>query len=75
MRYKKLGQLLREISGIPIEANLLWGLVQTFPTDETDDLYWHEAEWQTLHDLYASFEGMNFKEIENKIRKDSSNER
>ena len=63
MRYKKLGQLLRDKSGVPIEANLLWGLVPIFPTDENDDLYWHEAEWQALHDLYISFEGMNFKEI------------
>ena len=67
MRYKKLGQLLREISGIPIEANLLWGLEPTCPTDETDDLYWHEADWQTLHDLYGSFEGMNFKQIREKV--------
>ena len=68
MRYKKLGQLLRNRSGIPIEANLLWGLVPSFPTDENDDLYWHEAEWQTLHDLYASFEGMNFKQINDKLK-------
>ena len=68
MRYRKLGQLLRERSGIPIEANLLWGLVPNFPTDENDDLYWHESEWQALHDLYASFEGMNFKEINNELK-------
>ena len=68
MRYKKLGQLLREKSGIPIEANLLWGLVLIFPTDENDDLYWHEDEWQALHDLYISFEGMTFKQINDKLK-------
>ena len=68
MRYKKLGQLLRTRSGIPIEANLLWGLIPTCPTDEHDDLYCYEAEWQTLHDLYASFEGMNFKQINDKLK-------
>ena len=67
MRYKKLGQLLRDKSGVPIEANLLWGLVPIFPTDENDDLYWHEAEWKTLHDLYTSFVGMNFKQIQSTI--------
>lgn len=44
------------------------GLVPTLPTDEHDDLYWYENEWQTLHDLYASFKGMNFKEINNKLK-------
>ena len=68
MRYKKLGQFLRDRSGIPIEANLLWGLVPSFPTDESDDLYWHEAEWQALHDLYVSFEGMNFRQINERLR-------
>ena len=68
MRYKKLGLLLRNRSGIPIEANLLWGLIPTCPTDEHDDLYCYEVEWQTLHDLYASFEGMNFKQINDKLR-------
>lgn len=63
MHYKKLGQLLRDKSGIPIEANLLWGLVPTLPTDDHNDLYWHEAEWQALHDLYTSFEGMSFKHM------------
>ena len=71
MRYKKLGQLLRNRSGIPIEANLLWGLVTTCPTDEHDDLYCYETEWQTLHDLYASFEGMNFKQITKILQNDS----
>ena len=68
MRYKKLGQLLRDRSGVPIEANLLWGLIPTRPTDEHDDLYCYETEWQTLHDLYASFEGMNFKQINDKLK-------
>ena len=68
MRYKKLGLLLRNRSGIPIEANLLWGLIPTCPTDEHDDLYCYEVEWQTLHDLYASFEGMNFKQINDKLK-------
>ena len=72
MRYKKLGQLLRDRSGIPIEANLLWGLVPTLPIDENDDLYWHEAEWKALYDLYASFEGMNFKQINEKLRNKSN---
>ena len=68
MRYRRLGAAIRKAAGVPDETNLLWGLVPTFPTDETDDLYWHEAEWQTLHDLYASLKGMNFKQINDKLK-------
>ena len=74
MRYKKLADMIKaniEKGNSWVRDgyyNLLWGLVPVFPTDENDDLYWHEAEWQTLHDLYASFEGMNFKQINDKLK-------
>lgn len=74
MRYKKLAALIKEeISKNNSNVrdgyyNLLWGLVPTFPTDENDDLYWHEDEWQAFHDLYVSFEGMNFKQIIDKLK-------
>ena len=68
MRYKKLGELIRTKAKVGIETNLLWGLIPALPTDENDDLYWHEAEWQALHGLYASFEGMNFKQINEKLK-------
>ena len=74
MRYKKLAALIKA----KIEKgnswvrdgyyNLLWGLVPIFPTDEHDDLYLHESEWQVLHDLYASCEGMNFKQIRERLK-------
>ena len=69
MRYKKLGELIRAKAKVGIETNLLWGLVPACPTDEHDDLYWHEDEWKMLHDLYVSFEGMNFKEINDKLKR------
>ena len=77
MRYKKLADMIKaniEKGNSWVRDgyyNLLWGLVPTCPTDEHDDLYWHEAEWQTLHDLYASFEGMNFKQINEKLTGES----
>ena len=61
MRYKKLGRLLREASGVDIESNLLWGLEPQCPTDDGEFLF--EDEYDKLRSLYESLNGMNFKQI------------
>lgn len=68
MRYKKLGKLLRERSGIGIDINLLWGLDPSLPRVDGEVLSWYEDDWQKLHDLYTSLEGMNFKQINEKLK-------
>ena len=64
MRYKKLAALIKaKISKGNSEVhdgyyNLLWGLQPAHPDDD-----WPETR-EALRELYASFEGMNFKEIQ-----------
>lgn len=68
MRYKKLASLIKakiEKDNSDVREgyyNLLWGLEPQQP-DEDD---WPETR-ETLRKLYASFEGMNLKEIQNVI--------
>ena len=50
MRYKKLGRLLREASGVDIESNLLWGLEPQCPTEDGEPLF--ENEYAKLYSLY-----------------------
>jgi len=66
MRYKKLGKLIREKSGVDIETNLLWGLEPECPSDDGEPLC--ESEYNILHTLYESFKGMNYKAITNQTR-------
>ena len=61
MRYKKLGRLLREASGVDIEFNLLWGLDPQCPTDDGEPFF--EDEYDKLRSLYESINRMNFKQI------------
>lgn len=65
MRYKKLGKLIRAKSGVGVDANLLWGLEPECPLDDGEPLF--EEEYVTLHTLYASFTGMTFKEMQNRL--------
>ena len=69
MRYKNLARDIRRCAGLDETANLLWGFVPTPSTDEDDDLYWFEDQRKALHDLYVSFEGMNFKQIKEKVQR------
>ncbi len=67
MRYKKLATLIRaKISKGNYEVqdgyyNLLWGLEPLQPDDD-----WTETR-EILRELYASFAGMNFKQIESEL--------
>jgi hypothetical protein len=61
MRYRKLGKLIREKSGVDIETNLLWGLNPECPTEDGYPVF--EYEYNKLHALYESFKGMNFKQM------------
>lgn len=59
MRFKKLGHALREKAGIMCLSNLLWGFLPECPLKDEGSI----ADWQTTRKLFASFNGMNFKQI------------
>ncbi len=67
-RYKKLATLIKaKISELDSDVqdgyyNLLWGLEPPQPDED-----WPETR-EALRELYASFEGMNFKQIKEKVR-------
>ena len=69
MRYKKLAALIKariEKGDFEVREgfyNLLWGLEPPRP-DEED---WGETR-EELRELYSSLEGMNFKQINNKLK-------
>ena len=69
MRYKRLGDAIREIAGIDLEVNLLWGLPDYAPKDEDETMFveFHHEDIQKLKNLYASCEGMNFKQIKERM--------
>mgnify|MGYP003327591497 FL=1 len=67
MRYKRLGDALREVAEVDNCVNLLWGLSETCPTDGGEPIF--EDDWLFLRNFYASFEGMNFKQIKEKVIK------
>ena len=63
MRFKKLGSDLREKANILNSSDLLWGLMPKCPFgDEESNIDWH-----SICDLFATFEGMNFKQIQHSI--------
>lgn len=62
MRYKALGRDIRRYARLDICPNLLWGLEPTCPDEG------YESEYEILRDLYASFKGMNFKQIKAKLK-------
>ena len=70
MRYKRLGDAIREIAGIELETNLLWGLLDYMPKDEDEamSIEFHDGDIQKLKNLYASCEGMNFKQIKERMK-------
>lgn len=61
MRYKRLGDAIRAAAEVDSYVNLLWGLSETCPTDDGEPIF--EDDWLFLRNFYASFEGMNFKQI------------
>lgn len=69
MRYKRLGDAIRGVAGIDLEVNLLWGLPDYAPKDEDEAMFieFHCEDIQKLKNLYASCEGMNFKQIKARI--------
>lgn len=62
MRYKNLARDIRKCAGLDVTANLLWGLEPSCSEDVP------ELEYEVLHDLYASFKGMNFKQIKARLQ-------
>ena len=66
MRYKRLGDALREAAEIDSYVNLLWGLSETCPTEDGEPIF--EDDWLFLRNFYASFEGMNFKQINENLK-------
>ena len=70
MRYKRLGDAIREIADIDLEVNLLWGLSDYVPKDEDEAMFieFHCEDIQKLKNLYASCEGMNFKQIKERMK-------
>ena len=70
MRYKRLGDAIREIADIELETNLLWGLPDYAPKDEDEAMFieFHCEDVQKLKNLYASCEGMNFKQIKERMK-------
>ena len=66
MRYKRLGDALREAAEVDRSVNLLWGLSETCPTDDGEPIF--EDDWRFLRNFYASFEGMNFKQIKSNLQ-------
>lgn len=70
MRYKRLGDAIREIASISIEVNLLWGLPDYAPKDEDEamSIEFEYEDVQKLKNLYASCEGMNFKQIKERMK-------
>ena len=65
MRYKNLAEDIRRFAGVDISANLLWGLAPQCPEDVEN---YPGSDYDVLRDLYASFRGMNFKQIKEKVR-------
>ena len=71
MRYRRLAERIRECLALKWEdVNLLWG----FESDCPEDLDWaveldclKDTPYPALRKLYASLEGLNFKEIEQKL--------
>ena len=71
MRYRRLAEHIREHLALTWEdVNLLWG----FESDCPEDLDWaveldclEDTPYPALRKLYASLEGLNFKEIEQKL--------
>ena len=70
MRYKRLGDAIRGVAGIDLEVNLLWGLPDYAPKDEDEAMFieFHCEDIQKLKNLYASCEGMNFKQIKERMK-------
>lgn len=66
MRFKKLGRAIREKANILNSSDLLWGLMPKCPFDDEES----NIDWQSIRKLFASFEGMNFKQILQKIIKE-----
>ena len=68
MRYKRLAEHLRKVSGIDERSNLLWGLEPSCPPDYLEELEIMgesgDGDYGKLRKLYASLSGMNFKGIE-----------
>ena len=68
MRYKRLAEHLRKVSGIDARSNLLWGLEPSCPPDYLEELEIMgesgDGDYGKLRQLYASLSGMNFREIE-----------
>lgn len=66
MRYKRLGDSLRDAAEVDNCVNLLWGISQSCPTDDGEPIF--EDDWRFLRNFYASFEGMNFKQINENLK-------
>ena len=68
MRYKRLAEHLRRISGINEKTNLLWGFLPSCPADYLEELEIMgesgNGDYGKLCRLYASLSGMSFKEIQ-----------
>ena len=64
MRYKALAGDIRRYARLDVCPNLLWGLEPTCPDDG------EESAYEVLRNLYASFKGMNFKQIKAKLKED-----
>ena len=68
MRYKRLAEHLRRISGISERSNLLWGLEPSCPADYLEELEIMgesgDGDYGKLRRLYASLSGMSFKEVQ-----------
>ena len=60
MRFKKLGRALREKANILNSSDLLWGLMPKCPFGDEESI----IDWNSTRDLFATFEGMNFKQIQ-----------
>ncbi len=65
MRYSALAKKIRRAAGLMEEDcyNLLWGLKDY----QGEDLDFHEDVVSRLRSLYASLEGLNFKEISQRL--------
>lgn len=63
MRFKKLGRTLREKFDILPSSDLLWGFLPKCPFSDEESI----RDWQSIREFFASFKGMNFKQIKNKL--------
>ena len=70
MRYKRLGDAIRGVAGIDLVVNLLWGFSDYSPKDEDEAMFLesYDDDIKKLKNLYASCEGMNFKQIKERMK-------